>query len=74
MISGGYSSIFVATPLMLFFSRGKMVPAAEGPASVVSIPDDAVPEVGVETTVSQAISSAVKDKQDKKKAKKQRRR
>ena len=67
-------SLCVATPLMLFFSRGKMVPAAAGAAPVVAVPDDAVPEAGVETTVSQAISSAIKDKQDKKKAKKQRRR
>ena len=73
MISGGYSSIFVATPLMLFFSRGKLKPATET-AQVVSAPDQAVPEAGVETTVSQAISSAVQDKQEKKKAKKQRRR
>ncbi len=74
MISGGYSSIFVATPLMLFFSRGKMVPAAAGAGPVAVVPDDSVPEAGVETTVSQAISSAVQDKQDKKKVKKQRRR
>lgn len=73
MISGGYSSIFVATPLMLYFSRGKLTPATET-AQVVAVPDQAVPEVGVETTVSQAISSAVKDRQDKKKARKQRRR
>lgn len=74
MISGGYSSIFVATPLMLWFSRGrlKMAPAEEtAGAGTVSLD---VPEAEGESAVTQMVEEA-RDKKTKKKAvKKQRRR
>ena len=75
MISGGYSSIFIATPLMLWFSRGQLKLAPEPAADTFTL--DAVEgEVGerTETRVSRAISEAVREKKGKKTAKKQRRR
>jgi preprotein translocase subunit SecF len=77
MISGGYSSIFVATPLMLWFSRGKMKLAAEPEPAAAASPGDAelyaVPESERPSQVTQTISTAV-EKKKKKRVKKQRRR
>jgi len=74
MISGGYSSIFVATPLMLWFSGGKlkMEPAAE---AVSGVPIDLeVPDLEGESSVSQMVEEARDRKTKKKAVKKQRRR
>lgn len=75
MISGGYSSIFIATPLMLWFTRGEMKLAAEtaGSAFLPTEPE-ATEEERTEAEVTKAISSAVEQKQSKKSSKKQRRR
>jgi len=75
MISGGYSSIFVATPLMLWFSRGKL--KAEPEPSLAGIPADVdldVPVPESETGMTERIASEMKKKKAKKAAKKQRRR
>jgi preprotein translocase subunit SecF len=74
MISGGYSSIFVATPLMLWFTGGKMKmePAAEtgGPAPIkLEVPDEED-----QSEVTQLVEQAAEKKAKKKPVKKQRRR
>jgi len=75
MISGGYSSIFIATPLMLWFTRGEMKLAAETAGAAFLPPDAGLDEEErTEAEVTRAISTAVQEKQAKKAAKKQRRR
>jgi len=74
MISGGYSSIFVATPLMLWFSRGKLaldpepVSASGAPSPGLDVPDA---EAG---SVVQDIVAEGAGRAKKKSGKKQRRR
>jgi len=76
MISGGYSSIFVATPLMLWLTKGKLKAeevSQSGAAAIMSPPMELdASAVGGDTTVAEMV----KDKKEKKKkvAKKQRRR
>jgi preprotein translocase subunit SecF len=78
MISGGYSSIFVATPLMLWLSRGKITVA---PATAVTDDTAGSPEAAAvaSDTVDEMIEKSAADKQaddetKKKPRKKQRRR
>jgi preprotein translocase subunit SecF len=76
MISGGYSSIFIATPLMLWITGGKLK-EAPAPAAVDSGLPPSIESEGTgqtEAQVTRAITDAVKDKKAKKAAKKQRRR
>ena len=73
MISGGYSSIFVATPLMLWFTGGKMkiepeTAAAGGAPSI----DLDVPDAESGSAVQDMVASKVS--KGKKASKKQRRR
>jgi SecD/SecF fusion protein len=72
LISGMYSSIYIATPLMLWFSRGKLR-FAEEPAVTGAAPAyDATFPAAEELPVSRTIREAVAKKE--KAAKKQRRR
>jgi len=74
MISGGYSSVFVATPLMLWFTGGKMKlePAAESAAGAQMRLE--VPDEEDQSGVSQMVEQATEKKAKKKVVKKQRRR
>jgi SecD/SecF fusion protein len=73
IISGCYSSIFIATPLMLVFTGGKMQPSPEAPATVAMRPGDVGLLAGdEESSISRTIRQAVERKE--KGAKKQRRR
>ena len=76
MISGGYSSIFVATPLMLWLSKGQLkadeFETSGGVAAIMTKPM----ELDADAVDSdETVERMVKEKKDKKKiAKKQRRR
>lgn len=69
MISGGYSSIFVATPLMLWFTGGKMKPEVEAVGGGMTINLDVPP-----ADAPSAVSEMVRERKAKKITKKQRRR
>ena len=76
MISGGYSSIFVATPVMLWLSKGKTMLAEETASPSPSGVDlTAVPEVESESQVERERARRNADTEDiGKKTKKQQRR
>ncbi len=77
MIAGGYSSIYVATPIMLWLSRGrtlKLDAAAVGPASA-GVDLTVVPEVEVESQVArERARRGAEEDEAKAKAKRQQRR
>ena len=75
MISGGYSSIFVATPLMLWLSRGQL--KAEDSVSPMEAALSRPMDLDAQSVDSDStVAEMVKEKKEKKKktAKKQRRR
>lgn len=75
MISGSYSSIFVATPIMLWLTRGKLKlePAEELVSGAGTIELD-VPEAEGKSAVAKMVEQAKDQKSKKKIVKKQRRR
>lgn len=75
MICGGYSSIFVATPLMLWLTRGKLKMEAAGVGDIDSAADSLdVPDAEARSSVADLISDSAERKAKKKGAKRQRRR
>ena len=75
MICGGYSSIFVATPLMLWLTRGKLKMEAAGVGGIDSATESLdVPDAEARSSVADLISESAERKARKKGGKKQRRR
>ena len=75
MISGGYSSIFVATPLMLWLTRGKLKMEAAGAGGIdVATESLDVPDAEGHSSVADLITHGGERKTRKKGGKKQRRR
>lgn len=75
MICGGYSSIFVATPLMLWLTRGRLQlePAADAVTGTAGVTLD-VPDAEVRSPVAELVDESRERKAKKKGGKKQRRR
>jgi preprotein translocase subunit SecF len=77
MISGGYSSIFVATPLMIWMDRGNKSSLATEAAVIAATPAvdlTAVPEMEGETQVARERARRAAEEETQKAKKQQRRR
>lgn len=76
MVSGGYSSIFVATPLMLWFSRGRLKLEEQEPAVAGGPQVDvaSLPEEGETQAAAQRRKQEQEAEDDGKKQKKKQRR